>query len=195
LASVVYFIRHRDRVKIGFTKHLEQRSRVFRSLLLGEMELLGTIPGARNTERFIHDRLHSHWVEGEWFRDSAELREAIANFIKVPPTISEKAKPLPTFVEFCRKEWPRNRAAGYMEAANCKLETAKRRTSGKHRPGYEEIGALLRSEHGFSFLEHIFADEPPGWFSSFRKAKDIGDMRRQLAEQQRRLTQMEMGLE
>jgi len=99
------------------------------------------------------------------------------------------------FELFLREIWPEDRTKNYMRLTGAKLDTAKRRLSGRHPPDYEEIAAILRSEHGFKFLQHIMGDARPSWFASVTKAKDIGALRRQVAEQQRRLTQMEMGLE
>lgn len=99
------------------------------------------------------------------------------------------------FELFLRELWPQDRIKNYMRLTGAGLRTAKRRTAGKHPPDYAEIAAILRSEHGFKFLQHIMGDARPSWFASVTKAKDIGALRRQVAEQQRRLTQMEMGLE
>lgn len=115
--------------------------------------------------------------------------------VKSDPSKGQKVRKLLPFELFLRELWPEDRIKNYMRLTGAGFETAKRRTAGKHPPDYEEIAAILRSEHGFKFLRHIMGDARPAWFASVTKAKDIGALRRQVAEQQRRLTQMEMGLE
>lgn len=115
--------------------------------------------------------------------------------VKSDPSKGHKIRKLLPFELFLREIWPEDRIKNYMRLTGAGFETAKRRTAGKHPPDYAEIAAILRSEHGFKFLQHIMGDARPSWFASVSKAKDIGALRRQLAEQQRRLTQMEMGLE
>jgi len=99
------------------------------------------------------------------------------------------------FELFLRELWPQDRIKNYMRLTGAGLRTAKRRTAGKHPPDYAEIAAILRSEHGFKFLQHIMGDARPSWFASVTKAKDIGALRRSLAEQQRRISQIEMEIE
>ena len=114
---------------------------------------------------------------------------------KCCPPKGNKLRQLLPFELFLRELWPEDRTKNYMRLTGAKVRTAKHRIEGKHPPDYAEIAAILRSEHGFKFLQHIMGDARPSWFASVSKAKDIGALRRQLAEQQRRLTQMEMGLE
>lgn len=99
------------------------------------------------------------------------------------------------FELFLREIWPEDRTKNYMRLTGAKLRTAKHRVSGDHPPpGYEEIAAILRSEHGFKFLKHIMGDARPEWFSGIERARDIGVLRRSIAEQQRKLAQFEMGV-
>lgn len=130
-----------------------------------------------------------------------ERVRATADFVK--STLGQKYRSKRTKVReilpfelFLREIWPEDRTKNYMRLTGIKPDTAKLRVSGKRPPpAYDEIAAVLRSEHGFKFLQHIMGDARPAWFASVTKAKDIGALRRQVAEQQRRLTQMEMGLE
>lgn len=129
-----------------------------------------------------------------------ESLRAAVDFVKSTPekTCTPKGSKLHRllpFELFLREIWPEDRTKNYMRLTGAKLRTAKNRVGGHHPPDYEEIAAILRSEHGFKFLQHIMGDARPAWFASVTKAKDIGALRRQVAEQQRRLTQMEMGLE
>jgi len=126
---------------------------------------------------------------------------AAVDFVKSPPrqkyrSKGTKVREFLPFELFLREIWPEDRTKNYMRLTGTKPDTAKLRVSGKRPPpGYDEIVSILRSEHGFKFLQHIMGDARPSWFASVSKAKDLGALRRQLAEQQRRLSQMEMGLE
>ena len=99
------------------------------------------------------------------------------------------------FELFLREIWPQDRTKNYMRITGTKVSTAKHRVSGKFPPDYAEIAAILRSEHGFQLLKHIMGDARPQWFSGVERARNIGAMRRQLAEQQRKLAQFEMEIE
>lgn len=99
------------------------------------------------------------------------------------------------FELFLRTIWPTDRAKKYMRLTGAKPSTTKHRVSGRRNPDYEEIIAIVRSEHGFEFIEHIMGDANPKWWRGVRKARGLGDMRRQLAEQQRRIAQLEMAID
>lgn len=99
------------------------------------------------------------------------------------------------FELFLRTIWPSDRAKNYMRLTGAKPSTAKHRVSGKRDPDYPEIVVVLRSEHGFEFLQHIMGDSNPKWWRGVQKARGLGDMRRQLAEQQRRISQLEMAID
>lgn len=99
------------------------------------------------------------------------------------------------FESFLREIWPEDRTKNYMRLTGAKVRTAKYRVAGKRPPDYAEIVAILRSEHGFRFLKHALGDARPQWFSGVERAKNIGDMRRRLAQQQRELAQLEMEID
>jgi hypothetical protein len=111
-----------------------------------------------------------------------------------PPKGNNVHRLLP-FELFLREIWLDDRTKNYMRVTGAKASTAKHRISGKHPPDYAEIAAILRSEHGFKLLKHIMGDARPQWFSGFERAKNIGDLRRRLAAEQRRLAQLEMEIE
>lgn len=70
--SVVYYMRISDRVKIGTTTDLKQRTQS-----INPEELLATEPGGYELEQRRHlqfERLHSH---GEWFRYGQELKDHV----------------------------------------------------------------------------------------------------------------------
>lgn len=99
------------------------------------------------------------------------------------------------FELFLRAIWPQDRTKNYMRLTGAKPSTAKHRVSGRRDPDYAEVVAVLRSEHGFDFLDHVMGDAAPKWWRNVRKARGLGDMRRQLAEQHRRIAQLEMAID
>lgn len=99
------------------------------------------------------------------------------------------------FELFLRTIWPHDRAKNYMRLTGTGARTAKYRLSGKRLPDYAEVVAIIRSEHGFEFIQHVMGAAAPKWWKSVRKARGLGDMRRQLADQQRRIAQLEMQLD
>lgn len=76
--TVVYFAQSLDTllVKIGWTNALSSRARSIRHA--GDVVTLVTIPGARKTERAMHNRFASSRVMGEWFRADPPLVQCIA---------------------------------------------------------------------------------------------------------------------
>jgi hypothetical protein len=113
---------------------------------------------------------------------------------KWTPKSTNVHKILP-FELFLRTIWPVDRTKNYMRLTGAKLHTAKHRVAGNRDPDYAEVVAVLRSEHGFEFLQHVIGDATPKWWRGVQKARGLGDMRRQLAEQQRRIAQLEMAID
>lgn len=75
----VYFLRRHDGlVKIGFTSKFETRLAAL-TKSHGPLEILRIINGDRRREVHLHCEFAKWHQFGEWFRDSAELREAVAN--------------------------------------------------------------------------------------------------------------------
>lgn len=66
--GVVYFVRFRDRIKIGHTTNLRQRLRAF-----PVDEVLLTIPGSVEDEARCHAAFAHLRVQGEWFTEGPEL--------------------------------------------------------------------------------------------------------------------------
>lgn len=69
----VYFIRFSDRIKIGFTTHVEGRL-----AHLPYDEVLATFPGTMAEEKRCHKIFAKHRVTGEWFMDHPDIRGFIA---------------------------------------------------------------------------------------------------------------------
>lgn len=70
--EVVYFIRYRDRIKIGTTIRLRDRLRA-----LPFDDLLAVIPGGREVERDWHLRYEGHRDHGEWFAYTEAMIDTI----------------------------------------------------------------------------------------------------------------------
>jgi hypothetical protein len=61
-------------VKIGFGKRPDHRLSHIRIGSPFPVDFIGTIPGARLTERYLHQRFAAERVRGEWFRQTPEIR-------------------------------------------------------------------------------------------------------------------------
>lgn len=103
--DVVYFVRETDRgaVKIGTSNNFQRRFWGLDSTSV-PLEILGTIPGDRITEKDWHTRFSHLWLRGEWFRGEGDLlaaiEAAVQGEVKQIPTRKKKspgrkAKPLP----------------------------------------------------------------------------------------------------
>jgi hypothetical protein len=66
--EVVYYIRFRDRIKIGTTGNLGQRMRT-----LWHDEIMALERGGRTRERVRHEQFAADRIGGEWFRISPAL--------------------------------------------------------------------------------------------------------------------------
>src|SRR6185312_15480512 len=73
----VYFALCAGRIKIGTTANLKTRIATLATSAPFAIKLLGTIPGGREIEFGIHERLCSYRTVGEWFVDCEEVRAVI----------------------------------------------------------------------------------------------------------------------
>jgi len=75
--SLVYFLRDRDRIKIGYTNNLDKRiSDLERRFQVG-LDCLATTPGGADKEQRLHRRFDHLRERGEWFRAAPELLDYI----------------------------------------------------------------------------------------------------------------------
>jgi hypothetical protein len=72
-ASVLYFARVDDRIKIGWTSDVERRMREIFKLTKCRPALLGTVPGDKPDELALHSRFAAHRIVGEWFAANDEI--------------------------------------------------------------------------------------------------------------------------
>jgi len=103
--------------------------------------------------------------------------------------------PVLPFELFLRAVWPTDTAKQASRITGRSLRAVKYQLAGQAHPRYEDIVAMLRSEHGFEFLQHVMGEARPKWWRGVQKARGLGDMRRQLQDQQRRIAQLEMALD
>jgi hypothetical protein len=76
-AGKIYFIRCGEFVKIGFATDVPTRFSGIKTSTPHELELLGTVPGDRSTERAFHERFKRHHHRGEWFHFADETSELL----------------------------------------------------------------------------------------------------------------------
>jgi hypothetical protein len=81
--GVVYFARFENgAIKIGVTEHLDSRLPALECFYRGRLEVLGTIPGDRQTERQLHKRFaHLRLGQPEQFRPTRELMEFLGRLL------------------------------------------------------------------------------------------------------------------
>ena len=85
----VYFIESGDGqfVKIGFSRQVMVRMSQLGTLRPGNfsLNLLGSLPGSIDIEKWIHHRFAEDRDNGEWFRQSERLSAFIASLNLIPP--------------------------------------------------------------------------------------------------------------
>lgn len=73
---MIYFIKTGEAVKIGYTQDVEARLKTYRTHN-PDVTLLRVIPGDKDTEKFLHDKLKIHRTTGEWFTYNENVRSTI----------------------------------------------------------------------------------------------------------------------
>jgi hypothetical protein len=78
--SAVYFARCRStgEIKIGMSSDLKPRLKRLQSKEHRRVEILGTLPGDKTTELYLHRLFAAARIEGEWFHPTADLLALIA---------------------------------------------------------------------------------------------------------------------
>jgi hypothetical protein len=95
---------------------------------------------------------------------------------------------------WARSVWPLKPVANLRALTGRSIRTTKYQLGGRD-PSYADVVALLRSEHGFSFLQHLMGDATPAWWRGLSRVRSLASLRKQIAEQQRRLAQLELELD
>jgi hypothetical protein len=130
-------------------------------------------------------------------RESSAARSKKANpkgARSCPPKGNAVHHMLP-FERWARAAWPQDGAKNLGRLIKRSLRTCKYQLAGTRDPSYADVIALLRSEHGFSFLQFMMGDAEPAWWRGIAKARGLASLRKQLADAQRRIAQLEMDFE
>lgn len=85
-------------IKIGFTTNLRARLSHIRCHNAFDVTPLGQMPGGRQDEKRIHERLALHRVHGEWFSRATEVLDLVGGFLPWPPSRKRgsQKRPSPT---------------------------------------------------------------------------------------------------
>ncbi len=95
---------------------------------------------------------------------------------------------------WARAVWPQKPVDNLKAITGRSVRTIKYQLRG--RPlSRDDIVALLRSEHGFSFLQYLMAGADPLWWKGIVRVRSVATLRRQIAEQQKRLAQLEFEID
>lgn len=70
--------------------------------------------------------------------------------------------------------------------------TAKHRLHGRRDYSPDDIVAALRGDLGGELLERIMGDADPAWYRQFRRQRQLGAIRRDIARQQKMLERLEL---
>lgn len=130
-------------------------------------------------------------------RESSAVRAEKANSGSARTCI-RKCTPVHQILPFERwahSVWPVKPASNLRAIMRRSLRTIRYQLSGKRKPDYDDVVALLRSEHGFSFLQHVMGDAHPPWWRGIAKVRSLATMRKQIDEQRRRIEQLELEIE
>lgn len=99
------------------------------------------------------------------------------------------------FELFLRAVWPTDTAKQFGRVSGKSLRAIKYQLAGESHPSYADIVAIIRSEHGFAFLQHVIGEANPKWWRSVQRARSLGALRKQVAEQSRRIAQLELAID
>lgn len=98
------------------------------------------------------------------------------------------------FELFLRAVWPVDTVKQVGRVTGKSLRAIKYQLAGRD-PAYHDIVAIIRSEHGYDFLQHVMGEANPKWWRTVQHARGIGALRKQVAEQSRRIAQLELAID
>lgn len=99
------------------------------------------------------------------------------------------------FERWARSIWPTKPVDVLRSLTRRSLRTCKYWIAGAREPSYADLTALLRSEAGFSLLQHLMGEAKPVWWRGVQKARSLSAMRKELDLQRRRIEQLELNLD
>ena len=85
----IYFLEAigQDKIKIGKTRDLKKRLGQLQTGSTSKLQPLGVIVDKASRESELHALFAEDWIQGEWFRDTARLRNYIKDFAKPYDTV------------------------------------------------------------------------------------------------------------
>lgn len=125
---------------------------------------------------------------------AARQRKSNSQGARACPSKGTDVHQILPFELFLRTIWPHDHAKNYMRLTGAKLRTAKYRLAGRD-PDFAEVIAILRSEHGYQFLQHVMGDAHPKWWRGIQHARSLGALRREVAEHNKRIAQLELAID
>jgi DNA-binding XRE family transcriptional regulator len=75
---MIYFIKHTDFVKIGYTNNIYRRLSELQVSCPEKLKLLGLVEGTFEDEKKYHKQFNEFYSHGEWFYYSKELNDCIS---------------------------------------------------------------------------------------------------------------------
>lgn len=103
LTGFIYFIApiaNQSGVKIGFSKNPGARLADLTSEVGIKLNLIGSIPGTKETEKEIHEKFKDQRLHGEWFRTN----QAINRFVSTAIALNR----IPADTEIPKRRWGRH---------------------------------------------------------------------------------------
>lgn len=76
---MIYFVKHTDYVKIGFTDNIRNRLNDLQVSCPVKLKLLGLIEGGLNEESAHHEKFKHLLSSGEWFNYTQELEDYVTS--------------------------------------------------------------------------------------------------------------------
>lgn len=86
---MIYFISDGDAIKIGRARDVQARMKALAIGCSRPLSLLASVEGGPAHEAKAHTDLAAYRLNGEWFMDCAEVRNAIANYVSYGIDASE----------------------------------------------------------------------------------------------------------
>lgn len=146
MSKQVYFAERNGKIKIGVASSVADRLVGLRTGSAEPLELIAAVPGNLTLERALHKKLQQHRVNGEWFKDCAEVRAAIQNSVNNfgetnAPT--RKTWSRTKFGAVAKLLWPDKTAVHLAAIAGRDPRTAERWLSGEFEPPLAVVLALI----------------------------------------------------
>lgn len=173
MKNFVYFFSAGDRIKVGISKNVLRRlGDVSRTSGLS-LTHLGAIPGSYALERFIHEKLAAHRLEGEWFKDCDEVQNLIRATLRgggdAIGFVEPPKKVVPTYLQHKRTPedwvkmdhglleimWPGNGYQEFAAFAEVPVEQVTRWFRGE-----EQFPRVYRAAFASLVVMFTFGDEP-----------------------------------